>query len=177
MAAKTKNELKKMKVKDLVAHAMEFHGLVVDLDKENKDSVIAMIWDAQEDEGEVPGEDVKGVKKDSAKDESSAPPASIIPETKKTDKKASVDEQQKAAGEKRRWIKILNEAGDLGDQPVFLGCSGDEVLVKREQWVHLKQKHINQLDAAIATEFSDRKPRNVKRYRYEVSDSNPAEAL
>ena len=172
MAAKTQSALNRMKIDDLVAYAMEEHGLVVDTDTQQKDDIIDMILAAQEDEGGTPPEDSQEDESPDLDESEDDKPKQ--PKTKPT--KAKTEADQKSAGEKRRWVKIHNQEGDVGDKPVFIGCSGDEILVAREKWVHMKQKHINVLKAAKETHFRDRQPRNVDRYRFEVRDTKPDDA-
>lgn len=152
---KSKSALNKMGEEKLIEYAMTEHGLVIDADVDTKDDIVEKILLAQEDEGADLSEDNSEVE---------------------DNQKASEKIDNKSKGEKRVWVKISNEEGEIGDKPVFVGCSGDEVLVHRDTWVHMKIKHLNQLKAAVETHFKDGVARDVPRYRTEVSEKKPEDA-
>jgi len=132
-----------------------------------------MILSAQDDNGDETPPDTDT---DTDADADADADADKKPVIDKKPPKKSEEVSQKAAGEKRIWIKIFNSSGVDGDRPVFVSCSGDAVLIKREKWAHVKQKHVNVLDGAVETHFEDRVPRPVRRYRYEKSATKPDDA-
>ena len=170
---KSANALKKMKVEELVEFGMREHGLVFDTEKESKTEIIEMILSAQDDNGdETPPDTESNIVTGELSD--GAGEMENVQDLKSP--KKSEEANQKAVGEKRIWLRIFNAPGPSGELPVFLGCSGDAILVKREKWVNVKQKHINILDSAVETHFEDRVPRPVRRYRFEKSATKPDDA-
>lgn len=66
------------------------------------------------------------------------------------------------SAEDRIWVRIGADEND--PHPVFVGCNGDEVLIPRESWQHVKRKHVYVLQTARQTVYRDNVASSVASY-------------
>ena len=71
------------------------------------------------------------------------------------------------------YVRIANQEGASGDQPVFLSVNGFPVLIHREKWVKLRTFFLPALKHAVETHFfrNDNgimEPKEVRRFNVEV---------
>ena len=89
----------------------------------------------------------------------------------------SDDEQDKPDAKKKEathvYVRIANQEGVGGDQPVFLSVNGFPVLIHREKWVKLRTFFLPALQHATETHFFQneegvRQQKDVRRFNVEV---------
>lgn len=176
MSKLTEAQLKKLGVDELKRILVDQYKEEL-IGDEKKSDLIAMILDHQNSpavDGETGGAPAV-VGDDSGSEDEAETPAAVT-------EKAPSSKKQKRDPHERVWLKVFNDDSPTGTQDVFLAVNDDNVMIKRERWVHVKMLHVRALGRAMETHYRREKDEygkeiqkavNVRRYKFDVRPGGP----